>query len=83
MDKQYRHLSAEERAVVRVEPRKGVSLRAIARELGRNVSTISREVHRNPPAEELAAAKEMLAYDATAEAGLSAASSALRLPAQT
>ncbi len=46
MDEQYRHLTAEERAVVIIEHRKRVSLRAIARELGRNVSTISREVRR-------------------------------------
>ena len=42
MDKQYRHLTAEERAVVMVEHRKRVSLRAIARELGRNVDDLAR-----------------------------------------
>src|SRR5450759_5709079 len=65
MDKQYRHLTAEERAVVMVEHRKRVSLRAIARELARNASTISREVRRNRPwVGSDVVAKKPFAYDA-------------------
>jgi len=47
MSKQYQHLSAEERAVIQIERRKGSTLRSIARDLGRNVSTVSREIARN------------------------------------
>ena len=46
MRKQYSHLSVEERAVLQVERDRGTSLRAIGRRLGRNVSTLSREVRR-------------------------------------
>ncbi|QOK90885.1 IS30 family transposase [Ralstonia pseudosolanacearum] len=45
--KKYKHLSAEERAVIMIESRKGSSVRGIARLLGRNASTISRELVRN------------------------------------
>ncbi|MHA6851823.1 helix-turn-helix domain-containing protein, partial [Ralstonia pseudosolanacearum] len=45
--KKYKHLSAEERAVIMIEHRKGSSVRGIARLLGRNASTISRELVRN------------------------------------
>jgi len=47
MAKQYQHLSAEERAVIQIERRKGSTLRSIARDLGRSVSTVSREIARN------------------------------------
>ena len=47
MKKKYYHLSAEERAVIMIEHRRGMSLRMIAEELGRNVSTVSRELLRN------------------------------------
>lgn len=47
MARQYEHLSAEERAVIQIERRNGSSLRAIARSLDRNVSTVSRELSRN------------------------------------
>lgn len=68
MDKQYQHLSAEERAAIMIEHGKGASLRAIARTLDRDVGTISREVSRNrlPESMLLVAAPE--AYDATTAA---------------
>ena len=47
MERQYQHLSAEERAVIQIERRNGATLRSIARSLGRNVSTVSREIARN------------------------------------
>ncbi|HUD40968.1 MAG TPA: helix-turn-helix domain-containing protein, partial [Dokdonella sp.] len=47
MARQYQHLSAEERAVIQIERRNGSSLRAIARGLDRDVSTVSRELARN------------------------------------
>ena len=46
MDKSYRHLSVEDRAVVMIEHREGRSARAIASLLGRAPSTISRELRR-------------------------------------
>ncbi len=45
--KGYKHLSAEERAVIMIERRKDVKVRQIARQLGRSASTISRELSRN------------------------------------
>lgn len=69
MDKQYRHLSAEERAAIMLERDKGTSLRSIAGELVRDVSTISREIRRNrlcePATQEVPASA---AYDATTAA---------------
>ena len=62
MDKQYRHLSVEERAVTMIERSKGMSLRAIARTLRRDVSTVSREVRRGLPEQ---VDQASLAYDAT------------------
>lgn len=47
MDKHYRHLSIEDRAVIMIEHGNGASMRAIARTLGRNASSISREFKRN------------------------------------
>jgi IS30 family transposase len=47
MKKNYRHLSAEERAVIMIEPGKDTSVRTIARLLGRSASTVSRELARN------------------------------------
>ncbi len=47
MDKEYAHLSAEERAVIMVERQSGVSMRKIGLRLGRDISTISRELARN------------------------------------
>jgi IS30 family transposase len=47
MKKKYYHLSAEERALIMIEHRRGASQRRIAEELGRNVSTVSRELLRN------------------------------------
>ena len=64
MDKQYRHLSVEDRAVIMIEASKGMSLRAIGRTLGRNVSTVSREIKRAQPGH-VEAALEPAAYDAT------------------
>ncbi|WP_157650482.1 helix-turn-helix domain-containing protein, partial [Burkholderia ubonensis] len=47
MKKSYSHLSAEERAVIMIESGKKVSVRAIARLLGRSASTVTRELARN------------------------------------
>ncbi|MGD1325485.1 helix-turn-helix domain-containing protein, partial [Pandoraea pnomenusa] len=44
--RKYKHLSAEERAVIMIEHRSGSSTRAIARRLGRSASTVSRELAR-------------------------------------
>ena len=43
----YTHLSIEEREKSRVMFKQGISIRAIARILGRSPSTISREFNRN------------------------------------
>ncbi|WP_157635974.1 helix-turn-helix domain-containing protein, partial [Burkholderia ubonensis] len=45
--KEYKHLSAEERAAIMIERAKNTSVRAIARLLGRSASTITRELARN------------------------------------
>ncbi len=47
MAKGYRHLSHEERCQIHALRKRGDSTRAIARQLGRSPSTISREVRRN------------------------------------
>lgn len=47
MKKSYQQLSLEERESIAEERREGVSLRAIARKLGRHPSTLSRELGRN------------------------------------
>lgn len=47
MKKNYKHLSAEERAVIMIEQGRGSSVRAIARLLGRSASTVCRELARN------------------------------------
>jgi len=47
MGKHYQHLSAEERNTIQRSRVQGLSLRAVARELGRPVSAVSREVTRN------------------------------------
>ncbi|MDO8774717.1 MAG: IS30 family transposase [Burkholderiaceae bacterium] len=48
--KKYRHLSYEERIAIAIGQQQGLSVRAIARTLGRSPSTISRECRRNAPA---------------------------------
>ncbi|WAT16479.1 IS30 family transposase [Xanthomonas fragariae] len=48
MSKSYVHLSAEERAVLQIETRRGQSLRSISRLLDRSPSTLSRELARQP-----------------------------------
>ncbi|KAB0517690.1 IS30 family transposase [Xanthomonas cissicola] len=48
MSKSYVHLSAEERAVLQIETRRGQSLRSISRLLERSPSTLSRELARQP-----------------------------------
>jgi IS30 family transposase len=58
--RQYRHLSAEQRAMIAIGMRQGQSMPALARLVGCSVSTVSRELRRNEGAE---------AYEATA-AGL-------------
>lgn len=47
MGKTYEHLDSTERAVIQVGLEQGLSMRSIARNLGRPVSTVSRELHRN------------------------------------
>ena len=47
MEKNYRHLSAEEREQIAIGLAQGCSVRAIARTLQRPASTISREIQRN------------------------------------
>ncbi len=43
----YKHLSIEERSCIRKYYVEGLSYRKIAKLIGRNVSTISREIRRN------------------------------------
>ena len=50
MGTHYRHLSMDERNTIDRRRREGASLRAVARELNRPVSTVAREVARNQPA---------------------------------
>lgn len=47
MPKSYIHLPTEERAAILLQQQQGCSLRQIARSLGRDVSSISRELSRN------------------------------------
>lgn len=47
MGRKFKHLSWEERGMIQIEHENGASLRAIARRLGRNVSSVSRELSRN------------------------------------
>lgn len=47
MGEVYSHLSEEERQVIQIEIGNGTGVRAMARMLGRNASTISREIKRN------------------------------------
>ncbi|MCL2658308.1 MAG: IS30 family transposase [Betaproteobacteria bacterium] len=49
--KNYKHLSAEERAVIMIEHGQGNSLRGIAELIGRSASTVSRELARNTHAD--------------------------------
>jgi len=49
MKHQYKHLGIEERDQLSVLHSQGLSLRAIALRLGRDVSTLSRELNRNAP----------------------------------
>jgi IS30 family transposase len=49
-DRKYEHLSYEERSTIALGLQQGMSVRAIARALGRSPSTISRESRRNAPA---------------------------------
>lgn len=46
MDRQYKHLNSEERGVILAEYRRGASLRSISELLGRDASTIGRELRR-------------------------------------
>lgn len=69
MDKQYRHLSVEDRAVIRIEQARGHSVRSIAQTLGRSASTISRELRRNGLVRAGGSMRACLSvYDATAAA---------------
>lgn len=46
MDRRYQHLSSEERGAILAAHTDNKSARAIARMLGRNVSTVARELKR-------------------------------------
>ena len=46
MDRRYKHLNSEERGVIFAEHRRGTNLRTIGSLLGRDASTISRELRR-------------------------------------
>lgn len=71
MAKTYRQLSVEERDRIALLKGQGRSLREIARRLGRNASTISRELERNsPPVRE----REYLAHRAQLRADIRKAS---------
>ncbi|EDT42845.1 regulatory protein LacI [Burkholderia ambifaria MEX-5] len=70
MKKKYQHLSAEDRAAIMIEHRRGAGIREIARRLGRSASTVSRELARNWNT-------ATPRYDATQAAFLSASSPAL------
>ena len=59
--KNYKHLSAEERAVIMIERARNTSVRAMARLLGRSASTITRELARNHT-------ESARSYDATSAA---------------
>lgn len=65
--KTYKHLSAEERAVIMIEHDSGRSLRTIARRLGRSALSISREIRRNaePTVRDQIDAARPASYDAT------------------
>ena len=47
MGEVYSHLSEEERRVIRIEIGNGISIRRIGLMLGRNVSTVGREIERD------------------------------------
>lgn len=47
MGEVYSHLSEEERQVIQIEIGNGTSIRRIGLILGRNASTVSREIKRN------------------------------------
>ncbi|WP_370610438.1 helix-turn-helix domain-containing protein [Bifidobacterium longum] len=47
MGEVYSHLSEEERQVIQIEVGNGTSIRRIGLMLGRNASTVSREIRRN------------------------------------
>ena len=62
MPNAYHHLSAEERAVIMIEHAQGVSASAIARRLGRNRSTITRELKHQDPEESYCATQAARGY---------------------
>jgi len=64
MGKQYRPLSVEDRAVIMIERCSGACVRSMARTLGRNASSISRELTRNHVA--CATSNASCGYHATA-----------------
>ena len=68
MANSYSHLSAEDRAVIRIEIGKGVSACSIAQLLGRNRSTISRELKRNGVVPGSKPEAPQRVYDATSAA---------------
>jgi IS30 family transposase len=68
MGNSYCHLSAEDRALIRIEHSRGASARSIAQIVGRDRSTISRELKRNRDACNNSATAAQSVYDATAAA---------------
>jgi IS30 family transposase len=58
----YRHLSAEQRAMIAIGMKQGQSMRAIARWVGCSASTVSRELRRNGGAEAYDAPAASLGY---------------------
>lgn len=70
MERQYEHLSAEERGVIMAMRTQGSSVRAVARTLGRSPSTISRELSHNGTAAQtkpsLGRPRKVQGYDAAA-----------------
>jgi IS30 family transposase len=59
----YHHLSPEERAIIMLERDRGASLREIADRLGRNPSTVSRELRRNTSASGYCATRAGRSYN--------------------
>ena len=62
MERKYNHLRSEERDLIAVRNAEGKGLEAIAKEIGRSASTVSRELRRNK------SSKGYLALDADKQA---------------
>jgi IS30 family transposase len=77
MERKYKHLTNEERDLIAVLNAKGIGQEEIAREIGRNVSTISRELKRNKSSRGLYLATEA---DKQAKARKSKSHKRIRIP---